>query len=47
MEFVEYVGILCEKRYIVFKAWGFLKLFTPGEHLWQTMYRSFRSDKSQ
>ena len=47
MEFVEYVGILCEKRYIVFKAWGFLKLFTPGEHLWQALYRSFRSDKSQ
>ena len=41
LEFVEYVGILCEKRHIV------LKLFTPGEHLWQTMYRSFRSDKSQ
>ena len=47
MHFVEYVGILCEKRYIVFKAWGFLDLFEPGEHLWQTMYRSFRSDKSQ
>ena len=47
MEFVEYVGVLCEKRYIVFKAWGFLKLFTPGEHLWQALYRSFRSDKSQ
>ena len=47
MEFVEYVGILCEKRYIVFKAWGFLKLFTPGEHLWQALYRSFRNDKSQ
>ena len=47
MHFVEYVGILCEKRYIVFKAWGFLKLFTPGEHLWQALYRSFRSDKSQ
>ena len=47
LEFVEYVGILCEKRYIVFKAWGFLKLFTPGEHLWQALYRSFRSDKSQ
>ena len=47
MEFVEYVGILCEKRYIVFKAWGFLDLFEPGEHLWQALYRSFRSDKSQ
>ena len=47
MEFVEYVGILCEKRYIVFKAWGFLNLFEPGEHLWQALYRSFRSDKSQ
>ena len=47
MEFVEYVGVLCGKRYIVFKAWGFLKLFTPGEHLWQALYRSFRSDKSQ
>ncbi|MFC2289220.1 MAG: hypothetical protein ACFNKF_06260 [Treponema lecithinolyticum] len=47
MHFVEYVGILCEKRYIVFKAWGFLDLFEPGEHLWQALYRSFRSDKSQ
>ena len=47
MEFTEYVGILCEKRHIVFKASGFLGLFTPGEHLWQALYRSFRSDKSQ
>ena len=47
MEFTEYVGILCEKRHIVFKAWGFLKRFIPGEQLWQSMYRSFRSDKSQ
>ena len=47
LEFVEYVGILCEKRHIVFKAWGFLKRFIPGEQLWQSMYRSFRSDKSQ
>ena len=47
MHFVEYVGILCEKRYIVFKAWGFLDLFEPGEHLWQALYRSFRNDKSQ
>jgi len=47
LEFVEYVGILCEKRHIVFKASGFLGLFTPGEQLWQSMYRSFRSDKSQ
>ena len=47
MEFTEYVGILCEKRHIVFKASGFLGLFTPGEQLWQSMYRSFRSDKSQ
>ena len=47
MHFVEYVGILCEKRYIVFKAWGFLDLFEPGEHLWKALYRSFRSDKSQ
>ena len=47
MEFTEYVGILCEKRHIVFKASGFLGLFTPGEHLWQALYRSFRNDKSQ
>ena len=47
LEFVEYVGILCEKRHIVFKAWGFLKRFIPGEQLWQALYRSFRSDKSQ
>ena len=47
LEFVEYVGILCEKRHIVFKAWGFLKRFIPEEQLWQSMYRSFRSDKSQ
>ena len=47
LEFVEYAGILCEKRHIVFKAWGFLKRFIPGEQLWQSMYRSFRSDKSQ
>ena len=37
MEFTEYVGILCEKRHIVFKASGFLGLFTPGEHLWQAL----------
>ena len=45
--FTEYVGILCKTFCVLFKAWGFLDLFTPGEHLWQVMYRSFRSDDSQ
>ena len=47
MKFTEYVGILCGEHCVLFKAWGFLDLFTPGEHLWQAMYRSFRSDHSQ
>ena len=46
-EFTEYVGILCGEHCVLFKAWGFLKFFTPGEHLWQAMYRSFRGDHSQ
>ena len=46
-EFTEYVGILCKTFCVLFKAWGFLKFFTPGEHLWQAMYRSFRGDHSQ
>ena len=45
--FTEYVGILCKTFCVLFKAWGFLDLFTPGEHLWQAMYRSFRGDHSQ
>ena len=45
--FTEYVGILCGEHCVLFKAWGFLKFFTPGEHLWQAMYRSFRGDDSQ
>jgi len=45
--FTEYVGILCGEHCVLFKAWGFLKFFTPGEHLWQAMYRSFRGDHSQ
>jgi len=45
--FTEYVGILCKTFCVLFKAWGFLKFFTPGEHLWQAMYRSFRGDHSQ
>ena len=45
--FTEYVGILCGEHCVLFKAWGFLDLFTPGEHLWQAMYRSFRGDHSQ
>ena len=45
--FTEYVGILCKTFCVLFKAWGFLKRFTPGEHLWQAMYRSFKSDDSQ
>ena len=47
MRFTEYVGIVCKTFCVLFKAWGFLDLFTPGEHLWQAMYRSFRSDDSQ
>ena len=47
MKFTEYVGILCGEHCVLFKAWGFLKRFTPGEHLWQAMYRSFRGDHSQ
>ena len=47
MRFTEYVGILCKTFCVLFKAWGFLKRFTPGEHLWQAMYRSFKSDDSQ
>ena len=47
MKFTEYVGIVCKTFCVLFKAWGFLDLFTPGEHLWQAMYRSFRSDDSQ
>ena len=46
-KFTEYVGILCGEHCVLFKAWGFLKFFTPGEHLWQAMYRSFRGDHSQ
>ena len=45
--FTEYVGIVCKAFCVLFKAWGFLDLFIPGEHLWQAMYRSFRSDHSQ
>ena len=45
--FTEYVGILCKTFCVLFKAWGFLDLFTPGEYLWQAMYRSFRGDHSQ
>ena len=47
MKFTEYVGILCGEHCVLFKAWGFLDLFIPGEYLWQAMYRSFRSDHSQ
>ena len=47
MEFTEYVGIVCKTFCVLFKAWGFLKRFTPGEHLWQAMYRSFRGNHSQ
>ena len=47
MKFTEYVGIVCKTFCVLFKAWGFLDLFTPGEHLWQAMYRSFKSDDSQ
>ena len=47
MRFTEYVGILCGEHCVLFKAWGFLDLFTPGEHLWQAMYRSFRGEHSQ
>ena len=46
-KFTEYVGILCGEHCVLFKAWGFLKFFTPGEHRWQAMYRSFRGDHSQ
>ena len=46
-KFTEYVGIVCKTFCVLFKAWGFLKFFTPGEHLWQAMYRSFRGDHSQ
>ena len=45
--FTEYVGIVCKTFCVLFKAWGFLKRFIPGEHLWQAMYRSFKSDDSQ
>ena len=45
--FTEYVGIVCKAFCVLFKAWGFLDLFIPGEHLWQAMYRSFKSDDSQ
>ena len=45
--FTEYVGIVCKTFCVLFKARGFLKFFTPGEHLWQAMYRSFRGNHSQ